>query len=254
MSGFVSRASIFVGTPCYGGVVTHIYMQSIIKLMGYGSHHGLTFNLGLLAHDSLITRCRNSLVAAFLDASASTHLMFIDADIGFEPEAVERLLAFDAEVAAGLYPLKVIHWPQAKQRLSTAATPEDLARTGLNYVGVACQAADKEERNGFVTGKYAGTGFMLIKRSAIEKMVAAYPETKYSEIQTYPLPKVPSRNQYNLFDCVIDPDTGVYLSEDFSFCKHWRDCGGKIWLDRESKLTHVGSYEFVGNASDAAAQ
>ena len=85
-------------------------------------------------------------------------------------------------------------------------------------------------------------------------MVSAYPETKYNEIQTYPVPKVPSRNQYNLFDCVIDPDTGVYLSEDFSFCKHWRDCGGKIWLDRESKLTHVGSYEFIGDASDAAAQ
>jgi len=254
MSGSVSRANVFIGTPCYGGVVTHIYMQSIIKLMSYGSYHGLAFNLGLLAHDSLITRSRNSLVAAFLDAASSTHLMFIDADIGFEPEAVERLIDFDVEVVAGLYPLKVIHWPQARQRLATANTPEDLARTGLNYVGVVCQDDDKEERDGFVTGKFAGTGFMLIKRSAIEKMVSAYPETKYSEIQTYPVPKVPSRNQYNLFDCVIDPDTGVYLSEDFSFCKHWRDCGGKIWLDRESKLTHVGSYEFVGDASDAAAQ
>jgi hypothetical protein len=192
MSGFVSRASIFVGTPCYGGVVTHIYMQSIIKLIGYGSHHGLTFNLGLLAHDSLITRCRNSLVAAFLDAASSTHLMFIDADIGFEPEAVERLIGFDVEVVAGVYPLKVIHWPQARQRLATANTPEDLARTGLNYVGVVCQDDDKEERDGFVTGKYAGTGFMLIKRSAIEKMVSAYPETKYNEIQTYPVPKVPA--------------------------------------------------------------
>ena len=183
--------------------MAHIYMQSIIKLMNYGSRHNMSFNLALLAHDSLITRCRNSIVAAFLDTPSATHLMFIDADIAFEPEAIERLVNFDVEVAAGMYPLKVIHWPQTRQRITETASPDAMARAGLNYVGVPCQG---EERDGFVTGTYAGTGFMLIKRSAIEKMIAAYPGTKYKSIQAYPVPKDPSQNQYNLFDCMIDPE------------------------------------------------
>lgn len=241
-----SQPNLFIGTPCFGGLVAHIYMQSIIKLMNYGSRHNMSFNLALLAHDSLITRSRNSIVAAFLDTPSASHLMFIDADIAFEPEAIERLVNFDVEVAAGMYPLKVIHWPQTRQRIDQTASPEAIAQAGLNYVGLPCQG---EERDGFVTGTYAGTGFMLIKRSAIEKMIAAYPETKYKSIQAYPVPKEPSQNQYNLFDCMIEPETGICLSEDFTFCRHWRDIGGKIWLDRNSKLTHVGSYEFAGDAS-----
>ncbi len=244
-----SPPTLFLGTPCFGGQVSHIYLQSIIKLMNYGSRHEMSFNLALLAHDSLITRSRNSIVAAFLDAPFATHLMFIDADIAFEPEAIERLVNFDVEVAAGMYPLKVIHWPQTRQRITESASPDTIAQAGLTYVGALCPEGEREERDGFVTGTYAGTGFMLIKRSAIEKMIAAYPETKYKSIQAYPVPKDPSQNQYNLFDCMIEPETGVYLSEDFTFCRHWRDIGGKIWLDRNSKLTHVGSYEFAGDAS-----
>jgi hypothetical protein len=54
---------------------------------------------------------------------------------------------------------------------------------------------------------------------------------------------------YALFDCMIDPETGVYLSEDYAFCRRWRAIGGEIWLDLESKLTHTGSYSFRGNAA-----
>jgi hypothetical protein len=242
---------ILIGTPCYGGMVTHVYMQSLLKLMSYAASHGMGFNLALLAHDSLITRSRNTIFANFLDTPSATHLMFIDSDIAFEPEAVERLVRFDAEIAAGMYPVKVIHWPQVRQRAVEAVSSAALSRTGLNYVGVVCEEAEREERDGFVTGTYAGTGFMLIKRSAAEKMIAAYPETKYKSIQTYPVPKNPSPNQYNLFDCTIDPETGTYLSEDFTFCRRWRQCGGQLWLDRQSKLTHVGSYEFEGDAGTA---
>lgn len=243
----MSRASILIGTPCYGGMVTHVYMRSIIKLMSYAAARDIELNLGLLAHDSLITRSRNTIVANFLDTPQYTHLLFIDADTGFEPEAVERMLEFNEDLVAGMYPVKVIHWPQVQRKISEGIKSEALPQSGLNYVGIPCKDGEREERNGFVTGTSAGTGFMLIKRKVIENMAAQYPETKYKAIQTYPLPKSPSQNQYNLFDCMIDPETGTYLSEDFTFCYRWRKMGGKIWLDKQSKLTHIGSYEFEGN-------
>lgn len=243
------KARILIGTPCYGGLVTHVYMQSILQLMATAARLDVELSLGLLAHDSLITRSRNTILANFLDTPQMTHLMFIDADIGFTPQQVERLLLLDQDIAAGMYPVKVIHWPQVQSRMAEGLGSDDLPRAGLNYVGIPCKGEEREERNGFVTGQYAGTGFMLIRRSAVERMVAAYPETKYKNIQTYPLPKHPSPNQYNLFDCMIDPETGTYLSEDFTFCRRWRQIGGKIWLDQQSELTHIGCYEFEGNAA-----
>jgi hypothetical protein len=48
---------------------------------------------------------------------------------------------------------------------------------------------------------------------------------------------------------MIDKETGEYLSEDYAFCRRWRDLGGEIWVDLESKLTHVGAMRFVGDLS-----
>lgn len=242
----MARPHILIGTPCYGGLVTHNYMQSILKLMSYASSNDIRLNLAMLAHDSLITRSRNSIFAHFLDMPQYTHLFFIDADIGFEPQQVERLLNFDQDFVAGMYPIKVIYWPQVRKHIGEAQTEAELTQSGLNFVGIPCKGEERQERDGFVTGTYAGTGFMLFRRSVAEQMAAAYPETKYKTIQTYPLPKFPSRNQYNVFDCMIDPDSGTYLSEDFTFCHRWRKLGGKIWLDQQSHLTHVGAYEFQG--------
>jgi hypothetical protein len=118
---------------------------------------------------------------------------------------------------------------------------------GLHFVGMPCiKDAEREERDGFTTAVYAGTGFMLIRRNCLERMVAGYPETKYDVAQVYPLPKVRSKNQYALFDCIIEPETHIYLSEDFSFCRRWRDLGGKIWIDTRTRLGHIGTYRFEG--------
>ncbi|MGD0678394.1 MAG: hypothetical protein ABSC94_23550 [Polyangiaceae bacterium] len=241
-----SRPNIIVGTPCYGGLVTHVYVHSLLKLMAYAAVHDFGIGLWTAAHDSLITRSRNSIFAGFLDAADATHLMFIDADIGFEPEHVHRLLRFDDGVVAGMYPVKNLDWAKANRLANGRRTTEELQESALHFVGVPCSGSEREERDGFVTGEYAGAGFMLIRRSAAERLASAYPETKYLKTQTYPAPSRQSDNLYNLFDCTIVAETGTYLSEDFSFCQRWRKIGGKVWLDTRTALRHIGSYEFHG--------
>jgi hypothetical protein len=242
-----SIPSVVVATPCYGGLLTHVYVHSLLKLMGRPAQPAYGVGLLTSAHDSLITRSRNALVRTFLDAGAATHLLFIDADIGFEPEAVARLLAFDEDVVAGMYPVKNVDWARMSAGVTPGMSPEALRESGLHFVGVPCRGADREERSGFVTARYAGTGFMMIKRSALERLIAAHPEAQYRSMQTYPAG--PPGLFYNLFDCMIEPETGVYLSEDFAFCHRFRALGGKVWLDTESRLKHVGSMEFHGHAS-----
>lgn len=237
---------VLIGTPCYGGLVTHVYMQSVMRLMLAPAQPGLRLGIIMSAHDSLITRSRNAIVANFLDTPEATHLMFIDADIGFEPEEFQRLLELDEELAAGRYPLKVRDWDKTMELARRAPAGTPLESLGLTYVGQACPIDSLETRAGFMTGLYAGTGFMLIKRAVFTRMIEAYPETHYRAAHVHPKPARPSANLYNLFDCAIDAESGDYLSEDFRFCQRWRALGGKLWLDTQSALVHVGAHEWHG--------
>jgi hypothetical protein len=238
-----SGLHLFVATPCYGGVVCQGYMQSVIALLQTGPALGFRVSVELLGYDSLVTRSRNTLVAKFLNTESATHLLFIDADIAFEAAQIVRMLQFGEDVVAGVYPLKMILWDElALQRARSGESPDTAS---LRYVGYPAEGADFESRDGFVTGWYAGAGCMMIARSALHRMTEAFPETRYSSMHTGPLPDT-SPNQYALFDCMIDPATGHYLSEDYAFCRRWRSIGGRIWLDTLGQLVHVGAHEFRG--------
>jgi hypothetical protein len=238
--------SIMIGTPCYGGLVTQAYMLSVLKLAGLAAQKGFDLNLTLLGHDSLVPRARSTIVAKFLDAPDATHLLFIDADIGFEPDQVWRLLCADKEFAAAFYPIKAIDWASLPSRTAVGEAPQF---AGLNYVGTLEQAPRYKEEGSFGTAIYAGGGFQLLSRSMVRKLVSAYPEKKYASIQAFADAAPGSDNLYAIFDPVIDPQTGIYLSEDYSFCHRWRAIGGEIWLDLQSRLTHIGSADFPGDTT-----
>lgn len=237
------RPHIKIATPCFGGQVGHLYMLSVVRLLQEAPTLGFDASLALLGGDALVARARATLVAAFLDAPEATHLLFIDADIAFEPQQVARLLAADREFTAAFYPLKTIDWARLPQR---HVAGEPLAEAGLSYVGLPCRGTEARRDGRFVTAVYAGGGFQLLHRTAIERMIAAYPETRFAATNTYPPPPEASRNLYALFDSLIDPETGLYLSEDYAFCQRWRAIGGEIWLDLDSRLTHTGPHSFAG--------
>ena len=88
----------------------------------------------------------------------------------------------------------------------------------------------------------------MMKRRVLELMAAKYPETHYTTAHNAAVAN-PSPNLYALFDCLIEPETGHYLSEDYAFCRRWRALGGAIWLDAQSKLTHVGPHDFIGDTT-----
>ncbi len=236
---------IFIATPCFGGLVTQGYMQSVIALTQHATQSPLNLTLALLANDALITRSRNTLVSTFLNDTAATHLLFIDADISFDPEQVFRMLAADKDVVAGMYPIKALDWDIA--RLRPPHSTESDEESALHYVGTPLTGRDVEWDGDFVTASYAGTGLILIKREVIERMIAAYPELQYGAIHSYPRTKRTPATQYALFECMIDEETGLYLSEDYAFCHRWRALGGQIWLDTAGKLTHTGPHSFPGN-------
>ncbi len=240
------RSHIFLATPCFGGLVTSAYMQSVLGLMQVAGPTGFDLSLGLLGHDALITRCRNTLLGAFMEGAAS-HLLFVDSDIEFAPAQVVRLLHSGKDVVAGMYPIKSLNWGDAaRQRHLHGETGEAAC---LMYVGKPCEGTERETEDGLVTAEYAGAGFMMVSRAAVERLIAAFPMSCYNEIHAWPLRSGPAVERHALFDTMIVPESGEYLSEDFAFCRRWRDIGGRIWLDTRSRLTHVGSFEYHGDAA-----
>ena len=238
---------IFIATPCFGGLVTKDYMQSIFSLMQTGAQAGIQLTLALLGNDALITRSRNTLVSSFLNDTAATHLLFVDADISFEPEQVMRLLDADKDVVAAMYPIKDYDWETAARINSQDGS--SLAAAALHYVGTPLVGQNAERDGDFVSAVYAGTGMLLVKRTVLEQMSESYPGLRYNAIHAYPATKASPGTQYALFECMIEEETGLYLSEDFAFCRRWRALGGKIWLDTASKLNHTGPHRFVGNTA-----
>jgi hypothetical protein len=88
---------------------------------------------------------------------------------------------------------------------------------------------------------------MMIKRAVFTRMAEHYPETRFRNTHLG-LNIDSAHSEANaFFDCVIDPDSGAYLSEDYTFCKRWRDIGGEIWARADSRLTHIGTNSFEGN-------
>jgi hypothetical protein len=248
----LDRIHLVVATPCFGGQVSSIYASSLFALQSaVRSRSNLDIKMHLRDGDALITRARANLVALFLDDRAATHLLFVDADIGFAPEQVFRLIECGADVVAGIYPIKRINWDKARRAVD--ASRPNLAAASLDYVLEIDNPDHVVVVNGFARVRYAGTGFLMIRRHVLEKMCEHYASLQFFREHSHDALSG-SPNRFALFECLIDPATGTYLSEDFAFCKRWTDLGGEIWADLDSRLDHVGPSVFRGDIASQFAQ
>src|SRR3984885_8409200 len=243
------RIHLVVATPCFGGQVSSIYASSIFKLQSaIRAKSNVEFKVLLRDGDALITRARANLMTQFLDDPTATHFLFIDADIGFQPNQVFRLIESGADVVAALYPIKRVNWDKARRAIET--NKPNVPAASLDYVLEINDPDNVTVVNGFTRVRYAGTGFLMIRRHVLEKMCR---HPAYASLQFFREHSADalagSPNRFALFECMIDPGSGTYLSEDFAFCKRWTDIGGEIWADLESRLDHVGPSMFRGDIS-----
>jgi len=243
--------SIFLATPCYGGLATTAYMSSVLALQRVCMERRIGLQVELGGGDALIPRARGIMAAKFLEHTTHTHLLFVDADIGFRPEAVFRLLDAGREVIGGVYPAKRVHWDKARRAFERKAA--DIPAASLNYVVRFLPSetnAVEVDDDGFGEVAYVGTGFMLIARSALQKLTDAHPNlrARHGDMAGAAVPEATM-----LFETVIEPDTGQYLSEDYAFCRRWRDLGGAIYADFHTRLTHVGHASYEGSLRDSIA-
>lgn len=254
------KRKLMVATPMYGGQCSGLYAKSMANLTALATSHGIHITLYYLFNESLITRARNYCVDEFL-RSQCTHLMFIDSDIGFDPNDVIAMLAIQGDdtpydVIAGPYPKKTISWEKIKLAVDKGVADENptvLEKYVGDYVFNPKTSQSSIPIGDLVEVGEAGTGFMMIRRKTFEQYKQAYPQLSYKPDHARTEHFDGSREIHAYFDCIIDPETKRYLSEDYNFCYHVQKFGGKVWFCPWMQLQHVGSYVFGGSLADLAA-
>lgn len=242
---------LFIATPCYGGNLHYQYVMSLLILIRYLKEMNIGYKISFLGNESLVTRARNIMVGKFLSDPKSTHLLFIDADIQFPLDNVVNLIKADKDVCFGVYPSKRIDFGRIKNLCEEGLAEQDAESLCLDYM--LNFDYDKERRlvvdphKKIVKVKYGTTGFMMIKKEVFVKMIQRYPHLQYQSEQTCRIHNIEQDKLYLFFDCMKDPETKEYLSEDYAFSLLWRKIGGDIWADLDSRLTHWGNFGFNGN-------
>ena len=203
--------------------------MSTMKLLNFVKDKGLPCTFYPIFFESLVSRARNAAVAHFLQDEEATHLLFIDSDIIFEPEDVIKLIEAKKEVVGGMYPKKYIKWEHIKKHPEDERVEFQVGTSQINS-------------EGFIETVYAPTGFLMIAKTAIQKLIQKNPQLKYrNDIDGYGI----GDTFYNLFNVGIK--NGIYESEDWGFSSLWREAGGTVYIHPDINVKHVGWHEYEGN-------
>lgn len=251
--------SVVILTPCYGSLCYVSYVSSLLNTMNLFSSIGVNLRVEFCRNDSLVSRARNNLIAKAMFDKAVTHMLFIDADITWNPIDILKLILADKNIVGGVYPVKNYEWEKlvkpenvlqdwiAKKnnsQIKVSVSDQDfiqhkMVRYNLNYISNTLEIA-----NNLTKVRHLATGFMMIRRDTIEKMARAFPSTKYTDDVGY-LHGEENEYAYALFDCGVEE--GHYCSEDWLFCSRWAKMGGETWVDVTINLNHCGVEDFKGS-------
>ena len=107
---------ILIATPAYGGQVYSKYTESLLSTCLMLNSLNIEYEVKFINHQ-IVTRARNMLSSVFLRNESFTHMLFIDADIVWNPIEVKKLIDHNLECVIGLYPNKNYHWKENNLKL-----------------------------------------------------------------------------------------------------------------------------------------
>jgi hypothetical protein len=254
-----TKPHLIILTPCYNSSMYVTYTESLLQTMFMCKDLGINATVHFCRNDSLVSRARNNLIAKAMSIPTATHFLFIDADITWSPFDILKLLVADKPIVGGIYPIKNYEFdklasnPNAtneilarknKSQLKDAFSNKEYLQTNMVRYNINYVSNMLEIENNLTKVKHLATGFMLIKRSVIELMSKAFPQTKYVDDVNF-LSGKENDFAYALFDCGVEDNH--YLSEDWMFCRRWQKMGGSVYADITINLDHTGVETYKGS-------
>lgn len=256
----IHKPKLSILTPCYGSVCFVNYVSCLMATIQMFNSIGFPVKVEFCRNDSLVSRARNNLIAKAMSDETTTHFMFIDNDITWNPVDILKLVISDKPLVGGVYPIKHYHWARLTENnagnvekwldgkrnsnLNNLSSDEEFIQSKLLRFNINNISNVLSVENNLTRVKHLATGFMLIQRSVITKMGLAFPSTKYTDDVGFLEPDE-NRYAFALFDCGVED--GHYFSEDWLFCSRWTKMGGHIWVDVSINLTHTGVQDYKGS-------
>lgn len=197
---------VLLATTCYDKAAT-AYTFAIARSREALHREGIQTAYLILQGNCHVDDGRNSVVRDFLESDC-TDLMFIDADVDFEPPHIVQLAKRELDVVGGVYPYR----------------RDDSDNMPCRMMG------ERQMIDGLIEVEGLPTGFLKIKRHVLEKIAAQSP--KYFD---------GVRETALVFD---RPDPGPDKTRwggDIAFCNKWRAMGGRIFADAELRLGHTAT-------------
>jgi hypothetical protein len=231
---------IKIATPMYGGNCKGIYVDGILGLIFELSKRGHQVSFSKVYNESLITRARNNLAHEFLTSDADG-LIFIDADEGFNPVDVANMIETGKDLIGGIYPMKNFHWENIRKAVE--ADKEDLSLYSGIFAMNMLPGVEQFKLNEPVPVLEVATGLMYISRRVFEVMEPHCPK--------YAMNGHDAKFDFNdmvteYFATSITPE-GILLSEDYHFCRKYRELGGEVYAAPWVQVQHAGDYIFSGS-------
>lgn len=217
----------WIATPFYNMQAWSPYTASLAATVQTLCGLGINYVYAPMHGDSYVHRARNTICADFMADKEATDLFFIDSDESWEPLDFCRILLSPHKVIGGMYRMK-------NQWESFGGV---LRLEGNNPIGIKIPG----EEAAILECEFIPAGFLRIKREALEQFAAHYPDLHYHDESAQ---GERGREYVSYFDTRIN---GRFEGEDYTFCKRWRDMGGKIYCDPRAKITHYGYKGWEGN-------
>lgn len=225
-------ANLLIFVPAYGHHVSSATFESVVHLLPALMSRGIGGGVSVLSYPE-ISESRNIALTGFYDTpqcQEATHLLFVDADMGFSPQVVLDLLLFDKPMVGAIYRQK------HPEKVSWAAS------------GLPGPSAVKQ--GDFMKVAGLGMGCFLIRRDVVTTMLEKMPELADTRIDLHPAKEMLAGGNGRIlrfFDPMDNPNSGR-MSEDLAFCYRWREiCGGEVWAAVNHDIHHYGQFDFVGN-------
>lgn len=243
---------ITIATPAFGEMFYTPYVQTMYRLMRAFERRKWDSTFSSISYAD-IAESRNFLLTRWFDKTDATHLLFIDADMGFPSQLVLDMVDSGKPIVGAVYPKRQIEIERIVQLAASGESASRAIARGHEYIVRRKRGSQNPAGpSGFIQVDGCGTGVMLIARSAIQTMLQKIPQlsdTKASK--TSALAKDLDRLIRAFEPLRLD---GALLSEDFSFCRRWTDCGGEIWANTKHQVEHIGLQRFRGHYADVGPQ
>ena len=224
--------NIFIFVPAFGQMITGATFLTTHALQQQLAAKGIGGGISTMSFPDIAELREMALTIWYDSMPGSSHLLFVDADMGFPPDLVLDMVMFDEPIVGSIYPQR---------------------KLPLSWAGSGTGQPVTERRGNFMLVEGVGMGCTLIRRDLVVKMIEKFPELIDTRLHLHPagdtLKQAGANRLLRFFEKMDLPDRGV-VSEDLSFCLRWGQCGGQVWASIGHRISHVGPYDYGGRYLD----